>query len=218
MHKMLECSYRQRLNWCWPRSGSYVGYCKSFTTSVCSYRNACRSTTMAQVISIHEHYSSTSQTGVTHACFMLIIRWNAWTELMWCMNSWLTLARYHDIWDLASTISYKGWLWLNNNNFVNQIHSFIMYDLISSSTRSIWKLRDGFPTWEQFPPFEEDSYIFPTHKRGYILCQEGMLYVNAPCEVSHVITKQGNNALFLEICYDHNVGIHLSLITLISHT
>ena len=38
--------------------------------------------------------------------------------------------------------------------------------------------RDGFPTMniltlDQFPPFEGDSYIFPTHKRG--LCQEGML-------------------------------------------
>jgi hypothetical protein len=38
--------------------------------------------------------------------------------------------------------------------------------------------RDGFPTMnihtlEELPPFEGDSYIFPTHKRG--LSQEEML-------------------------------------------
>ena len=29
----------------------------------------------------------------------------------------------------------------------------------------------NIPTLEQFPLFEEDSYIFPTHKRE--VCQEG---------------------------------------------
>ena len=41
-------------------------------------------------------------------------------------------------------------------------------DMWRDNTRSIWK-RDGFSTMniltsEQFPPFEGDSYIFPTHK------------------------------------------------------
>ena len=67
-----------------------------------------------------------------------------------------------------------------------QLNPQYIYDLLTHSIISQGAFgelpqhgkRDGFPTMniptlEQFPPFEGNSYIIPTHKRE--LCKEGIM-------------------------------------------